>query len=121
MLNETTFQKLRQLATQKGGAEGAELLAGLDDLQKALVGQSQTIRTLLIQLDARVADQGRMRGLLESIDLAGCFARLGAPKRTSFTPAQLTSTLDELQAKIATAHSLGEIVGTVVQVAKLFV
>lgn len=121
MLTEQAVQKLENLIDQAGGPNKDEMKSSLECLLKAIAGQALLIRNMNMELRNRQVNDIAMDQILTNNTLAQIFQSLGSPKQNPFTVREAEAKAQELADQVAQANDFGQILGTVVKVATLFI
>jgi hypothetical protein len=121
MITEENLVKLKTLAADHGGTDAETLTMTLRDLETAIAAQALLVRNLLLELRNRQADAAALEGILSANTLSATMGSIGAPKRNPFTVAEAEQRIEALNDSIAAANDFGQIIGRVVEVAKIFV
>jgi hypothetical protein len=122
MLTETTLLELRDLVSSSAPAERrAELLQSLDDLQRAIAAQALLVRNLTADLRNRRIGQEAMDAITPAGAIDALIARLGEPRRTTFSIADARAACDALADEASRAADVVQIAAAVARVVRVFV
>jgi hypothetical protein len=123
MLSELSLNKISDLInnSNKSDDEKGELNDAMLDIKKALTGQALLINNLATSLRNRQVNESALNNILTENTLSGLLQSIGVPKRNPFSVSEAISASESLSEEMARARDFSNILGTLINVAKIFI
>jgi len=121
MISEANLAKMRNVIAQHGGADSDALSKTLDDLETAITSQALVMHEQIRRLNNFIVDSAEFDQIMTENSLGAALGSIGRPKQNSFSMDDVSTAVQELKDAVDAANNFANILGTAVNVAKVFI